>query len=496
MPQIPPPSPPWSPLSEFHLSPPLSPSSSPIQQITAHLFSEYNPFEEPTSPPFEKQKMLSQRTVSSLLDEALVALKGPRSFDNIRQRMALANKPELPVELRVKLALSVPKNVESNSLLLAFAKDEAVDIPLRASCALGLVPSVQKYSLIKTVFNTLSLDGDLKLECLLKLLKCDPKNVSEGELFPYLRPELVAAYSHSLPHPELMRLFRQQLAYDEREPLLLRAQCALKALPAQGSEVLCEEFAKSPSLPLAFRVAFAAALPEGPSRDALAKAFMEDLDVELRILWTSRLPAEEKEQGLRRLLVEPNLSKELQYFCASNLREGPIRQVYMELFAQDTTFPIELQINAARNVLNLSIKGDLLTHFAQREEIALFFRLPCILEMPKGELRNNLLSRLAEDISLDVNFRVPCMAALPNGPLKTDLLKIALRDTALYLKRVKQALMHLPSEEQNLKNSLSLTFALNPLLPLAFRYECTQFLPESHSWKSPLQESLKKLIQG
>lgn len=519
-----------SPSSLLHFSERISPDASPaspkhqtatVQQIDL----AYNPL-APSSPHPESLKRLVQRNVTlvppppanphdpmredcedlpllesiaPLIDRVLDALKAPQSFEIIEHLMAFSSNPTIPIALRLQCALSVPRNIETHSLLLAFAKDTSLDMNLRARATLQLLASVQKYNLLKTFFLAPGVDADLKLECLLKLVKCSLDKLPQEELFAYFSPSLQEAYRMHLPLPSFMALLRRDIVYNEAMPLLLRARCASKPLPDQDHSFLFDAFAKNLDLPITFRIAFALALPPSPQREALAHYFTYSPDPETRVLWAIRLPEVQKEQALKTFLASSALPKDLQYLCAMHLKEGPLRQNHFKEFAQDKTFPVELQISATRQLRGLkdfNLKGRLLADFAQREALSFVFRLPCILEMPKGELRTRLLHRFAQDPSLDINFRLPCIAGLPRGELKTDLLKKALRDTALHLPNVKKALRCLPKEEAKLKTTVATTLALNPLLPPLFRYECAQLLPEDSLIKTQLLEVLIRLIRG
>ncbi len=518
----------FSPSSLFHFSELTSPDASPAspkpQTATVQpIHSAYSPFEGPSSPPPESLARLIQRNVSlvppqpanphdpvkedfegfplrgsiaPLINTVLDALKAPKSFETIEQLMAFSSNPAIPMALRLQCALSVPRNIQTHSLLLAFAKDASLDVNLRARAALQLLASVQKYHLLKTLFSAPGLELGLKAECLLKLVKGSFDNVSQENLFVFLYPSLQEAYHMHLAHPLLMAWLRRDIAYNETMPLLLRARCALKTLPDQDHSFLFETFAKNPSLPVNFRIAFAVALPSGPQKDALAHYFTYNPDPETRVLWATRLPESAREQALKTFLAKPDLPKDLQYLCTLCLNKGPLRQNYFKDFAQDKTFPVELQLNAARQLKDLKLKGRLLADFAQSETLSFVFRLPCILEMSRGELRTTLLHRFAQDLSLDVNFRLPCIAALPKGDLKTDLIKKALRDTSLHLPRVQQALRCLPKEADSLRLGFATTLAVNTLLPPLFRYECAQLLPEESPVKQQLIDVLVNLIHG
>ncbi len=511
-----------SPSFLFNFSELSSPDSSPVtpSPTVQEIAPSYNPFETLSSPPREALKKLIQRNVTlispppasphdplnedfplahaitPLMDTVLDTLKAPKSFERIEQLMVLSNNPAIPIALRLQCALTVPQNFETNSLLLVFSKDESLDVNLRARAALQLFASVQKYHLLKTLFLAHGLEPGLKAECFLELVECSPGNVPLEALFAHISPGLQEAYRINLSHPTWMSWLRRDIAYNETMPLLLRACCALKPLPAQDHGQLFEDFAKNTALPIDMRIAFAASFSPGPQREALASYFKNSPDPEVRVLWAMRLAAPEREQALKSFLAQPDLSRDLQYFCASKLKEEALRQNYFTNFAQDTAFPIELQVSAARQLKDFNLKGRLLTDFAQREAIAFTFRLPCILEMPKGELRTTLLRRFAQDPSRDINFRLPCIAALPKGDLKTDLLKKALRDTSLHLPRVQQALSCLPKEADSLRLSFATAFALNPLLPPLFCYECAQLLPEESSIKQLLLDGLRNLIRG
>lgn len=514
-----------SPSSLFHFSELTSPDASPKRQTATvqPIHSAYNPFEGPSSPFPESLKRLIQRnadlvlpqpanphdpvkedfegfprwgSIAPLIHTVLDTLKAPKSFDKIEQLMAFSSNPAIPMALRLQCALSVPRNIQTHSLLLAFAKDASLDVNLRARSALQLLASVQKYHLLKTLFLVPGLEPDLKAECVLKLVKGSFDNVSQEDLFVFLDPSLQEAYRMHMSHSLLLAWLRSEIAYNETMPLLLRARCALKPLPHQDHSQLFEAFAKNTALPIDMRIAFVVALPSGPQQEALAHYFTYNPDPETRILWAIRLPESAREQALRAFLAKPDFSQDLQYFCASKLKEGPLRQNYFKDFAQDKTFPVELQLNAARQLKDLKLKGRLLADFAQSETLSFVFRLPCILEMSRGELRTTLLHRFAQDLSLDVNFRLPCIAALPKGDLKTDLIKKALRDTSLHLPRVQQALRCLPKEADSLRLGFATTLAVNTLLPPLFRYECAQLLPEESPVKQQLIDVLVNLIHG
>lgn len=488
------------------------PPSTRVSQVS----SPYNPFEEPTSPVPESLKSLVERSAKppspnpedpiieadsntplpaiSLIDELLELLKTPRSIQTIQQLLTFARDPRLPIALRIKALLSLPRTVETHSLCMAFAKDETIDINLRTSCALASFACVQKYNLLRICFNTPGLKEDLKIECLLKLVRCYPGNVSQEQLLSYLEPALQKAYGMYLPHPIFMAWFRNQILYDNAMPLLLRAKFSFKPLPLKDHSPILELFANSLALPLHFRVSAAASLPPGPNKDELAKAFMEDPDLETRILWATRLPEREREQQLHSFLADPNLPKDLQYVCALKLKEGELRQGCMRSYAQDESFPLELQASAARKILDKELKEHLLLKFAQREDLSFLFRLPCVLEMPDNALRTGLLQRFAQDPSLDINFRFPCIIALPRDSLKTDLLKQALRDSTLRLSYLKTALRHLPVEDEKLRTIFRAALAFNPLLPPRFRLENVQLLPQSYPCRDQMIASLPKLI--
>lgn len=482
---------PSNPFSSTPEAPHYSPKSL-SSRITKPLPSD------PQEPIFKDEEDVPAVPVraspSNPIDELLDVLNRPQSVVNIQKLIHFTEDVTIPIALRIKALLSVPRTPQTHRLCILFAKDDALDVNLRASCALAAFSCVQKYHLLNVCFDSPGLEKALKMECFLKLVKADPKNISEDELKAHLKPNLYQAYIHHIAHSIFIAYLHKQVLYDETMPILLRAKCSWKALPVEDHSAIIELLAHSVALPMYFRVSATAALPSGSHKDELIKSFMEDPDLSTRVLWAKRLPPAQRDPMLRQFLEDPSLSPDLQYICASSLEEGPLKENYMILYSQNQSFPLELQASAARTIRNKDLRNSLLSKFAQREDLSHTFRLPCILEMPRSALRTSLLIRFAQDESLDINFRVPCMIALPKDNFSLGLLKEALKDGSLRLSYIQKALNSIGSEEA-LTTSLRTAFAMNTLLPAPFRDKCALALPESYRFKKTIVESLSSLIR-
>ncbi len=475
------------------LNPILREFPEPVKSLSARIAKPV-PL-DPQGPLIEDDVPVAPVVASShnRIDELLEA---PQTMASIQKLLDFAEDVTIPIASRVQALLSVPRTPHTHKLCILFAKDASLDVNLRASCALAAFSCVQKYHLLKVCFDSPCLEKALKMECFLKLVKSDPNTISEDELKAHLKPTLYQAYIHHIAHSIFVAYLYEQVLYDETMPILLRAKCSWKPLPAQDPSSIMELLASSVALPMHFRISATAALPPGPHKDELIKSFIENPDLSARVLWAKRLPPAQRDLMLRKLLEDPNLSPDLQYICASSLEEGPLKETCMILYSQNQSFPLELQASAARKIAKKELKNTLLSSFAKREDLSFTFRLPCILEMPPSELRTSLIKRFAQDESLDINFRFHCIIALPKNENSLGLLKQALRDGSLRLSYVQKALSYLDSGEDNLTTSLRAAFAMNTLLPAPFRYKWALALPESYRFKKTILESLSKLVQG